>query len=151
MKLKGVSYDVGRVMGGNWRPVFDIEVVHRELSIIKNDFHCNAVRICGLDINRLMKASEDALGQGLMVWLSPEMWDKNQAETLDYIVKAAASAEILRQKWPNRIVFSLGSELTLFMQGIVPGKNLMQRFGRPTAREILKTQRTAECVAEKSE
>ena len=119
MKLKGVSYDVGRVMGGNWRPVFNIKVVHRELSIIKNDLHCNSIRICGLDINRLMKASEDALEQGLIVWLSPEMWDKNQVETLDYILKAAASAEILRQKWPNRIVFSLGSELTLFMQGIV--------------------------------
>ena len=71
MKRKGVCYDVGRAMGGNWRPIFDPKIVHRELEIIKNDLHCNAVRICGLDINRLMKASEDALQQGLEVWLSP--------------------------------------------------------------------------------
>ena len=77
MKLKGVSYDVGRVMGGNWRPIFDSKIVHRELEIIKNDLHCNAVRICGLDIDRLMKASEDALKQGLDVLLSPEMWNKS--------------------------------------------------------------------------
>jgi len=77
MKLKGVSYDVGRVMGGNWRPIFDSKIVHRELEIIKNDLHCNAVRICGLDIGRLMKASEDALKQGLDVLLSPEMWNKS--------------------------------------------------------------------------
>ena len=45
MNGKGVSYDVGRVMGLNWRPVFDPAVVHRELEIIRDDLHCNAVRI----------------------------------------------------------------------------------------------------------
>jgi len=45
MNRKGVLYDVGRVMGVNWRPLFDPNVVHRELEIIKNDLHCNAVRI----------------------------------------------------------------------------------------------------------
>jgi hypothetical protein len=64
VKRKGVSYDVGRAMGGNWRPLFDPKLVHRELEIIKNDLHCNAVRICGLDIGRLVTAAEDALGLG---------------------------------------------------------------------------------------
>ena len=83
MRLKGVCYDVGRVMmGGNWRPKLDPNVVHRELGIIKNDLHCNAVRICGLDIDRLMAASEEALSQGLEVWFSPEMWDQSQDQTL---------------------------------------------------------------------
>jgi len=78
MKLKGVSYDVGRVMGFNWHPNFDPKVVYRELEIIKTDLHCNSVRICGLSIDRLMVAAEDALLLGLEVWFSPEMWDKNQ-------------------------------------------------------------------------
>jgi hypothetical protein len=132
MQRKGVSYDVGRVLGGNWRPVFDPKVVHRELGIIKNDLHCNAVRICGLDIDRLMTAAEDALEQGLEVWLSPEMWDKSQEETLAYIAKAATAAEKLRQHWPQQLVFSVGSEATLFMQGIVEGKNILQRMGNPS-------------------
>jgi hypothetical protein len=56
-----VCYDVGRVMkGGNWRPKFDPKIIHRELEIIKRDLHCNAVRICGLDIDRLLAASKDA-------------------------------------------------------------------------------------------
>ena len=98
MKRKGVNYDVGRVMmGENWRPTFDAKIVHRELEIIKNDLHCNAIRICGLAIDRLMTATEDALKQGLEVWLSPEMWDKSQEETLDYIVRAAAAVEELRE------------------------------------------------------
>jgi hypothetical protein len=139
MKRKGVDYDVGRVMmGENWRPTFDPKIVHRELEIIKNDLHCNAVRICGLDINRLMTATEDALKQGLEVWLSPEMWDKSQEETLDYIMNAAAAADSLRGFYPQQLVLSVGSELTLFMQGIVEGNNFMERMGHPAFWEKIK-------------
>ncbi len=133
MNRKGVCYDVGRVMmGSNWRPKFDAKVVHRELEIIKNDLHCNTVRICGLDIERLITASQDALKQGLEVWLSPEMWDKSQEETLQYLTKAAIAAEPLRQQWPGKLVFSVGSELTLFMQGIVEGANFLERMNNPS-------------------
>jgi hypothetical protein len=139
MKRRGVNYDVGRVMmGEQWRPTLDAKMVHRELEIIKNDLHCNAVRICGLDINRLMMAAEDALNQGFEVWLSPEMWDKSQEETLDYLVKTAAEVEQLRVHWPQQLVLSVGSELTLFMQGIVEGNNLMERMGQPNFWEDIK-------------
>jgi hypothetical protein len=138
MNRKGVCYDVGRVMmGGNWRPNFDLKVVHRELGIIKKDLHCNAVRICGFDTKRLVTATEDALTQGLEVWLSPEMWDRSQDETLEYIVKTATEAESLRQRWPGKLVFSLGSELTLFMKGIVEGDNFFERMNNPSFWETL--------------
>ncbi|MGA3060530.1 MAG: abortive infection protein [Candidatus Bathyarchaeia archaeon] len=132
MKRKGVSYDVGRVMGFNWRPDFDPKIVRRELEIIKNDLNCNAVRICGRNINRLIEASKYALEQGLEVWLSPEMWDKSPQQTISYITKAAKAAETLRQHWPDRLVFSVGSELTLFMRGIVEGRNITARIKNPT-------------------
>ena len=132
MQRKGVSYDVGRVMGINWRPDFDPKIVQRELEIIKNDLHCNAVRICALELERLMVAAEHALQQGLEVWLSSELWDKSPEQTLDYIVQAAAAAERLRTRWPDQLVFSVGSELTLFMQGIVAGKTFMQRLNNPS-------------------
>ena len=35
---------------GSMRPHYDREVVHRELEIIKDDLHCNAVKVQGLDI-----------------------------------------------------------------------------------------------------
>ena len=132
MERKGVSYDVGRVMAGNWRPDFDLKVVHRELEIIRNDLHCNAVRICGLDIHRLVTAAEMALQLDLEVWLSPELWDKSRAETLAYITKAAGAAEGLRAQYPERLVLLVGSELALFMQGIVPGRNLTERMRNPS-------------------
>jgi len=133
LNRKGVCYDVGRVMmESNWRPNFDLRVVHRELGIIKDDLHCNAVRIQGLDIDRLMLASEDALSQGLEVWLSPEMWDRSQDETLDHVARAAERAEGLRRRWPGKLVLSVGSELTLFSQGVVEGKNVFDRMSRPS-------------------
>ncbi len=135
MKRKGVCYDVGRVLEGTLsRPSFDRWVVHRELEIIKNDLHCNAVRICGEEIERVMAAGEEALQQGLEVWLSPELFERSQAETLDYIVEAAAEAEKLRQDWPQ-VALSLGSELSIFMQGILEGHNLLERMNHPSFRE----------------
>jgi len=139
MEIKGVSYDVGRVMAGNWRPDFDPKVVRRELDIIRNDLHCNAVRICGLDIIRLVTAARMALELGLEVWLSPEMWDKSQAETLAYITKAAAAVEALNTEYAERLVLLVGSELTLFMPGIVPGRNLTERMRHPSFWENAKT------------
>ena len=133
MRLKGVCYDVGRHMGFNWRPNFDLNVVHRELEIINKDLHCNGVRICGQSIERLMLATKDALEQGLEVWLSPEMWDKSPEDTLAYMIKAAEAAEDLRKNSKGNLVLSVGSELTLFMRGIVEGKELVARIWRVRA------------------
>ena len=128
MNRKGVCYDVGRVtMGSQWRPKFDLNQVQRELEIIKNDLHCNTVRICGLDLKRLKIAGEAALTLGFEVWLSPEMWDRSQEENLPYLEKAAEVAETLRQQFSGKVALSDGSEATLFSQGIVEGENFMQR------------------------
>jgi hypothetical protein len=139
MIRKGVCYDVGAVMAFNWRPHFDPKVVHREIEIIGTDLHCNAIRISGLDIDRLMTASEDALEQGLEVWLSPLMWDKSPERTIDYISKAAKAAESLRQNYGDKLVFMVGGESTLFMQGIIPGKNFISRARNPKLFSIIKS------------
>ena len=84
MAIKGVCYDVGRVYGGRFltRPVFDPAATRRELQIIRDDLHCNAVRFQGRDITRLMTAVAGALGLGLEVWLSPEPFEKSREATL---------------------------------------------------------------------
>lgn len=64
MNRTGILYDVGQVMGVNWHPHSDPKVVHRERSVLKNDLHCTAVKLCGLDIPRLMLAAEEALAPG---------------------------------------------------------------------------------------
>lgn len=40
MKLRGVCYDVGRVMWGrDWRPEFSLAEAKRELKLIRDDLH----------------------------------------------------------------------------------------------------------------
>jgi hypothetical protein len=124
----GVSYDVGRVLGINWRPTFDPSIVQGELTTIRDDLHCNTVRICGRDLDRLRVASRIALDLGLEVWLSPELWNKTPQATLDYLGRAARVAEALRAQTPGHLVLSVASEATLFTRGIVPGRTLMQRL-----------------------
>jgi hypothetical protein len=129
---RGVCYDVGRVMWGqDWRPEFSLEEACRELQIIRDDLHCNAVRICGQDLDRLITTGAHALDCGLQVWLSPELWDHSPSETLGYIVTAAEAAQDLHRHRPGQVVFSVGSEATLFMAGIVEGGSVFERLEHP--------------------
>ena len=139
MDRRGVSYDVGRVLGLNWRPDFDAAVVRRELQIIRDDLHCNAVRICGREIARLVTAATAATDLGLEVWLSPELWNKSPRQTLAHIAQAAAAAEALRTRCPDLLAFVVGSELTLFMQGIIPGSSLNKRLRNAFATDAVRT------------
>ena len=140
LNRKGVCYDVGRVMlEGDWCPHFDPNVVHRELGIIKNDLHCNSVRICGRDVERLRSAALDALEQGMEVWFSPEFFDGSPDETLGYLRRAAAVAEELRKRSQDRVILSIGSELTLFMKGIAEGKHFFERMNNPSFWDNVRT------------
>lgn len=128
MMVKGVNYDVGTEMGVNWRPDYNPTTVHRELEIIKKDLHCNAVGISGKNIKRVVVTAEDALSQGLAAWLNPADWNnKSPEDTLTYITEAASAAQLLNERYPGKVVFSVGSEFTLFMQGIIEGKTFMSR------------------------
>ena len=92
MDIKGVCYDVGRAYS-DWfltRRVFDPAMTRRELQIIRDDLQCNAVRFQGRDITRLMTAAACALGLGLQVWLSPDMFEQTR-ERRSGAIKARAS------------------------------------------------------------
>jgi hypothetical protein len=53
MNRKGVVYETGRIVDGrSWRPEFAPVETRRELAIIRDDLHCNAVKITGDDIGR---------------------------------------------------------------------------------------------------
>jgi hypothetical protein len=100
---RGVCYDVGTVYSGllyrvATRPRFDPELTRRELEIIKTELHCNAVRIVGRDVGRLMQATEAALNLGLEVWLSPALYEKSPEQTLRYYLTVATAAEELRRR-----------------------------------------------------
>src|ERR1043166_8985191 len=105
MKRKGINYDVGIDFHRDYisRPIFDASITHRELEIIRSDLHCNALRISGTDMDRLIVTAEEALKQGFEVWLSPHLHDKDPQTTLEYTVRCATAAEKLRRQWTHLI------------------------------------------------
>jgi hypothetical protein len=130
MNRRGVNYDVGRVLWRNWRPEFNRDGVREDLRVIRDDLHCDAVKLGGRDLDRLVAASEEALGLGLEVWFSPELWGRPPGATLTHIARAAGAAERLNRHWPDRVVFSVATEATLFVRGIIPGFTFHQRIAR---------------------
>lgn len=65
------------------------------------------------------------------VWLSPGLWDHSPSDTLRSITTAAGAAENLHRHRPGQVVFSVGSEATLFMAGIVEGTSVFERLVHP--------------------
>ncbi|MBI1935202.1 twin-arginine translocation signal domain-containing protein [Candidatus Woesearchaeota archaeon] len=63
LPVKGVNYDVGRRPSpiSDTRPELDRSIMERELNVIKNSLKCNAVRIYGEDINRLVECSNEGV------------------------------------------------------------------------------------------
>ncbi len=61
MRGRGINYDTGFLSAGTTtHEPFDTEVVRREMEIIRNDLHANAVRITGGLPERLQAAAEHA-------------------------------------------------------------------------------------------
>lgn len=129
MHRKGINYDVGTFARRDEpsRATFDPAIVQREIEIIKNDLHCNAIRISGQEITRLTLAAEYALRQGLEVWFSPTWVDANEQEMLAYLAQCAQAAEHLRQQSPQ-VIFVVGCELTFFLHGLVDGNTAFERM-----------------------
>ena len=129
MRGKGITYDTGFLhAGGNTREAFDPEVVRRELRVIREDLHCNAVRVTGGDPDRLEVAATLAAEAGLEVWFSPFTCDLTTRELLDLLADCAGRAERLRRRGAE-VVLVTGAELSLFTVGFLPGDTLEERLG----------------------
>lgn len=114
MRGKGINFDTGFLSAStSTREPFDAEVVRREMRVIRDDLHCNAVRVTGGDPERLKIAATHAASAGLEVWLCPFTNGLTQDELLDLLADCAEYAERLRRKGAE-VVLLTGSELSLF-------------------------------------
>jgi hypothetical protein len=129
MRGKGINYDTGFInnAGVSTHEPFDPEIVKREMRIIRDDLHCNAVRITGGDVDRLEIAAIHAAAAGLEVWFCPFTCDLTTDELLDFLADCAERAERLRQQGAE-VVLLTGSELGLFTKGFLPGETLAERL-----------------------
>jgi hypothetical protein len=128
MRANGINYDTGFINKGvTSREPFDIEVVKRELQIIRDDLHCNAVRVTGGDPERLEIAAGIAAEAGLEVWFSPFTCDLTYEEMLDLLADCAERAERLRRRG-SVIVLVVGAEISLLNRGFLPGDTIGERM-----------------------
>ena len=128
MRARGISYDTGFIVKGRTsREPFDLEAVTRELRIIRDDLHCNAVRVMGGDPERLELAATYAADLGLEVWFSPYPLDLTTDELLSLFADCAERAERLRRRGAE-VVFVTGAELSLMNNGFLPGGTLDERL-----------------------
>ena len=129
MRARGMTYDTGFVRNGEIsREHLDPGVVRRELTIIRDDLHCNAVQIIGGDPERLELAASCAAGLGLEVWFSPYPLELTPGEILSLLRDCAERAERLR-KGGAEVVFVTGVELSIMNHGFLPGDSAGERLG----------------------
>jgi len=121
MRAKGISYDTGFIRNGaSSRAHFDPDVVKRELSIIRDDLHCTAVRVIGGAPERLELAAAYAADLGLEVWFSPYPLELTTEKMLALFADCAERAERIRRRG-TEVVFVTGAELSLMNKGFLPG------------------------------
>ncbi|MFD6335934.1 hypothetical protein [Streptomyces sp. NPDC060131] len=129
-----MTYDTGFVVHGQMsREHFDPAVVRRELAIIRDDLHCDAVQIIGGDPDRLELAAGIAAGLGLEVWFSPYPLELDPDRILALFRDCAGRAERLRRQGAA-VVFVAGVELSVMNHGFLPGESAEERVGQLMSR-----------------
>ncbi|RJO75827.1 hypothetical protein D5S18_13710 [Nocardia panacis] len=147
MRSKGMTYDTGFLSEGqSSRPEFDPEVVRRELAIIRDDLHCNAVQIVGGDADRLELAARCAAELGLEVWFSPYPLELTNAQILSLFADCAQRAERLRRTGAE-VVFVTGVELSLMNPEFLPGDTVWERLESLLADPYARSERVDELIA----
>ena len=97
MRAFGISYDTGFVRGGgSSREPFDPEVVRRELGIIRDDLHADAVRIMGGDPERL----EQLLGRPERL---PELVPVVAGRVDEFLDRAVA---LIRERFGGKVTYA---------------------------------------------
>ena len=128
MRIRGVAYDTGFINAGvNTKEIFNPNIIKREMQIIKNDLHCNAVRITGGDADRLEITAKIAADAGLEVWYCPFTCNLTREELQHFLVDAAERAEQIRSRRAE-VVFLTGSEISFFTKGFFSDDELNDRL-----------------------
>jgi hypothetical protein len=127
MRAWGVTYDTGFTnLGTTTHEPFDPGVVARDMRIIRDDLHADAVRITGGIADRLETAARLAADAGLEVWYCPFTNDLTTDQLLAFLLDAAERAERIRLEGAN-IRFLTGSEISIMTIGLMPGDTLTER------------------------
>jgi hypothetical protein len=97
-----------------------------DLRAIAGDLHATSVSVYGTGPDRLAATADEAADRGLHVWLQPRLADVPPADIIDHLAEVGRHAERLRRQGA-RVILSVGCEFVLFVPGIVPGADALER------------------------
>ncbi|GHJ17165.1 MULTISPECIES: hypothetical protein [unclassified Micromonospora] len=128
MRVFGMNYDTGFVSAGSTtHEPFDPATVRRDLRVIRDELHCDAVRITGGVQDRLELTARLAAETGLEVWYCPFTNGLDRAGLMAFLLDGAERAERLRREGAS-VVYLTGSEISMFTEGFLPGRDLTERL-----------------------
>jgi hypothetical protein len=100
--------------------------MREDLRTITEDLHTNSIKVTGDGVERLTVAAEEAVGRGLQLRAEPTLGDRPPREILDHLAEVGRHAEELRRQGAD-VELSVGCEFFLFVPGIVPGADVLER------------------------
>jgi hypothetical protein len=121
---RGVCYGVddGETATTGWTAAR----MRSDLRAIACDLHASSVSVYGSGVDRLAATAAEAIERGLHVWLQPRLADVPPTDIIDHLAETGRRAERLRRQGA-RVVLSVGCEFVLFVPGIVPGADVLER------------------------
>ncbi|GGU99697.1 hypothetical protein GCM10010182_15920 [Actinomadura cremea] len=125
LRHRGVCYAVesGETPATGWNAAR----MRADMAAIADGLHASTVVVFGDGVERLAATAEEAAGRGLHVWLQPRLADRPHGEILDHLAETGRRAERMRRQGA-RVHLSVGCEFILFVPGIVPGDNALERI-----------------------
>ncbi len=124
LTYRGVSYEVidGETPATSW----SMARMRGDIRAIQQDLHAGSVSVFGTGVERLAATASEAAERGLHIWLQPRLADVPHRDILDHLAETGRHAERLRRQGA-RVLLSVGAEFVLFVPGIVPGDNALER------------------------
>ncbi|MEU7135065.1 abortive phage infection protein [Streptomyces sp. NPDC046261] len=124
LTYRGVCYEVGA--GETPATGWSAARMREDIRVIKDELHASSVSVFGDGVDRLSATASEAAERGLHVWLQPRLGDRPEHEILDHLAEVGRHAERLRRQGA-RVHLSVGCEFVLYVPGIVPGENVLER------------------------
>lgn len=127
--VRGINYSVGiRYVSGGHEPIRpNLQEMRTDLKAIQQELHCNAIRIYGDELDRIVECTQIAFNLGLEVWASPRKIDLEMSDTVEYIRSCAQ--ELQQVNSPDRkLTLVVGCEFTIDLRGLVPGRSIYDRL-----------------------
>ncbi|MFF3642821.1 abortive phage infection protein [Streptomyces sp. NPDC002564] len=121
---RGVCYEVGD--GESAATAWNAARMRRDIRAVRRDLHASSVSVFGTGVERLAATASEAAEHGLHVWLQPRLGDVPERDILDHLAETGRRAERLRRQGAA-VYLSVGCEFVLFVPGIVPGADAVER------------------------